>query len=277
MKNDFTQQETNAVLLYEGCGVPGEYDEFFQPTKAYQSLNLFLMEGQDGERVRICIEGQQPDSIYIQQWKKTLEVLETLFQVQCEYACQQKRKGRPLPNPLVRGDRKVNFDQMCAVGGTVAFTSTTKNIECDDFLAGKQDPHFLHVTLGEKVPYLDFEGFFGSTYGFPEEREVLLPPMVHMTHSDCSIKHHAKFGPVCHYNVTFAGFGADITTEDNQHLMEFLGANAADADEGLRDLVNNKQGSDIFQNEDHIYWKWKAAFRQLAMQRMLEIYKCYFG
>lgn len=116
MDTEFTLQEINMVRLYQGSGVPGEQDVFYQQTKAYYAINLLMMEGQDGERIRICTEGQHPNSLYIQRWSETLDVLVTLFRVQCKYAYQQINEGRPLPNPLVRGERKVNFDQMCAAG-----------------------------------------------------------------------------------------------------------------------------------------------------------------
>ena len=44
MKIDYTDQEKNAVLLYQGCGVPGDSDVFYQQSDAFQSFNLFLME-----------------------------------------------------------------------------------------------------------------------------------------------------------------------------------------------------------------------------------------
>ena len=168
MNIEFLPQEINAVRLYQGCGVPEKQDVFYQQNKAYYAFNLLMMEGKDGERIRICAEGQHPNALYIQRWTETLDVLVTLFRVQCKYACQQRTEGNPLPNPLVRGDRKVNFDQMRAAGGTIAFTSTSQNMLCEEFLDSKQDPHVLHITLGEKVPYFFWiaEIFSGSAWNF---------------------------------------------------------------------------------------------------------------
>lgn len=277
MNREFTKQEVNAVLLYQGCGVPGEYDEFYHIENAYRAFNILMMEGQSGERVRICAEGQRPNSLTIRRWDKTLEILEQLFTVQCKFARNQAEAGKPLPNPLMRGDRKVNFDLMCAAGGTVAFTSTSKDAVLDDFLYGKQEPHVLHMTLGGQVPYLDFEEFFGSAYCFDNEREVLLPPMVKMDCSPCRMEEHPGIGPVPHYDITFTGFGADTEAVDETEVMAFLDENATDAADGLWNLVKKKLEADVWKDDDHIYWKWKEAFRKLTLQRMQKIYESFFG
>ena len=83
MNIEFSPQEINAVRLYQGCEVPEEQDVFYQQNKAYYAFNLLMMEGQDGERIRICAEGQHPNAIYIQRWSETLDVLVTLFRVIC--------------------------------------------------------------------------------------------------------------------------------------------------------------------------------------------------
>ena len=276
MDTEFSSQETNVVRLYQGSGVPGEQDEFYQQTKAYYVFNLLMMEGQDGERIRICAEGQQPNSIYIQRWTETLDVLVTLFRVQCKYAYQQIIAGRPLPNLLVRGERKVNFDQMCAAGKTVAFTSTSRNTVCNDFVIGKQDPHVLHITLGTRVPYLDFEDFFGSANSLPEEHEVLLPPGVITICGHSWTETHDEIGLVRHYNITCNGLDTDIKVEDETLLIEYLNSNAMSAAEALCDLVCNKLDACVFKDSNHIYWGWKTAFRKLAIQRMHIVYKHYF-
>ena len=276
MNMDYTRQEINAVLLYQGCGVPGDADPFYHQDSAYRGFNILMMEGQSGERVRICAEKQRPDSVNIRRWDKTLEILEQLFIVQCKYARQQAAAGKPLPSPLARGDRKVNFELMRAAGGTVAFTSTSKEEALDDFLFGKQEPHVLHMTLSGQVPYLDFEGFFGSAYSFDYEREVLLPPMVKMVCGECRMEHHPGIGPVPHYDITFTGFGADIETVDEEATRAFLSANAETAADALEDLVKNKLDAAVWQDDEHIYWQWKAAFRKLALQRMKKIYEEYF-
>lgn len=276
MDAEFTPQEINMVRLYQGSGVPGEHDVFYQQTNAYYAINLLMMERQDGERIRICAEGQHPNSLYIHRWPETLDVLVTLFRVQCKYTCQQIAEGKSLPNPLVRGERKVNFDQICAAGKTVAFTSTSRNTLCDNFVIGKQDPYVLHITLGEKIPYLDFEDFFGSTNSLPEEHEVLLPPEVIMTYGHSWTEIHDEIGSVRHYNIACTGLDTHVKPEDETLLIEYLNNNATTAAEALCDIIRNKLDAYAFKDPEHIYWKWKAAFRKLAIQRMHEVYKQYF-
>ena len=263
-KLEYSRREINALLLYQGCGVPGEIDVFYQQHSAYRTFNLLMMAGKDGEHVRVCVENQRPTELYIRRWEKTLEVLTDIFTMQCKYAIEQKEKGKALPNPLERGDRSVNFRLMQEAGGTFAFTSTSKE-------------EVLHITLGEGVPYLDFEGFLGNAYSFSEEREVLLPPMVPMTCGAPRIVGHPDLGPIYHYDLKLAGFRSLEAAEDEAELAVFLETNAEEAAQGLADLVRKKKASVIFDQEDHIYWKWKEAFRQLTLQRMRAVYEVYYG
>lgn len=270
-------REVNAIRLYEGCDIPGECDEFYKKGSAYQSFNLLMMEGSEGERVRVCVENQRPCSLYILRWEKTMEVLTDIYTVQCKYARLREMEGHCPPDPLERGDRKVNFDLMCAAGGTYAFTSTSKDEVRDFFLVKKEDPHVLHIALGPGVPYLDFEEFFGIHYDFSDEREVLLPPMVGMTYGPCRVRQHEGLGPVCHYDVRFAGITEAGKPEDAQALADFLEANAEAAAGGLDNLLRRKTDAEIFQNGSHVYWKWKEAFQKLTLQRMRAIYEAYYG
>lgn len=276
-KMEYSRREINALLLYQGSGVPGETDVFYQQNSAYRTLNLLMMAGKEGEHVRVCVEGQRPTELYIRRWEKTLEVLTDLFTIQCKYAIEQINQGKPLPNPLERGDRGVNFRLMQASGGTFAFTSTSKEEVLDIFLYGKENPHVLHITLGEGVPYLDFEGFLGNAYSFSDEREVLLPPMVPMTCGPVRIVGHPDMGPIYHYHVKLEGFRSAEAAVDEAELCAFLEANAEGAALGLADLVRRKKAADIFEQEDHIYWRWKEAFQQLTLQRMRAIYEAYYG
>lgn len=272
-----TNQEKNAVLLYQGCGVPGENDAFYHQNSAFSAINILMMEGQSGERVRICTERQTPDKISILRWEKTMEIMELLFTAQCKYTQQEAAVGKTLPAPLERGDRKVNFDLMCAAGSTVAFTSTRKGPVLDEFLMNKQDPHVLHITLQGQVPYLDFEGYLHDEYSFRDEREVLLPPMLKMTCGPCRMQHHPGLGDVPHYDITFTGFGADIEPVDEKETMAFLNDNASAAADTLADLVKNRLNATVWQDDGHIYWQWKTAYRKLALQRLTKIYEIYFG
>lgn len=272
-----TRQEKNAILLYQGCGVPGEYDEFFNQINAFSAINILMTQGQSGELVRICAEKQAPDKISILRWEKTMEIMELLFTAQCKYALQEAATNKPYPSHLERGDRKVNFDLMCTAGGTVAFTSTTNGPVSDEFLLRKQGPHVLHITVNGRVPYLDFEGYLHDEYRYRDEQEVLLPPMLQMTCGPCWMQHHPKLGNVPHYSITFTGFGAELEVVDEKESVMFLNANAVTAADTLTDLVRNKSNATVLKDDNHIYWKWKSVYRKLALQRLMAIYKFYFG
>ena len=89
-----TENEISALCLYEGCG-GGKADKFHQCHNAYQTVNLLMMKGLEGEKVRICVENQNPQGFYIQEWEKTLEVMTDIFVAQCKYMkyCENRPPG----------------------------------------------------------------------------------------------------------------------------------------------------------------------------------------
>ena len=273
---EYSAREFRAVKFYEGGKLLNEHDEFFNQRSAYRTLNLLMMAGSEGENARICIEKQKPKSIFIRRWEQTAEVLLDIFAVSCRYAIHRARQGKSLPSPLIRGDRGVNFQLMKAVGGTYAFTSTTEGEMQDFFIAGKQNPHVLHIALGENIPYLDFTDFLGGSYHFKEQREILLPPMLKMECSECIVQTHEGFGPVPHYSILLTHFDTDITILPEQELTSILEVNCNEAALGLEDLVLNGFDSHVILNNAHPYWTWKNAFRQLISQRMKLLYDAHY-
>ena len=163
-----TEREFRAVKLYEGGKMPNETDEFYRQKSPYKTLNLLMMTGSEGERVRVCLEGQKPNGLFIRRWEDTMEALTDIFTVCCRCALSRKAEGRTLPHPLSRGERGVNFRLMEAAGGTFAFTSTSEGEMLDSFVRSKQDPHALHMTICEGVPYLDFAEFLGEDYHYTD-------------------------------------------------------------------------------------------------------------
>lgn len=274
---DNHERVKKAVMFYERKKMPDDPDEYFCQEQPYKTLNLLMMEGTKGEYVRVCIENQKPNGLIIRRWEKTLEVLTDIFTAQCAYACHQAEAGAPLPNPLSRGDRRVNFDLMYAVGATVALTSTSAGEVLATFVKKKQEPHALRFTLGEGIPYLDYADFLGADYHYTEQREVLLPPMVQIQFGPCQVKEWPGIGPVCHYDMKLIGFGTGIAYEDERKLIQTLVEYASEAADGLDDLAQKWEDAAVFQDPDHAYWKWKAAFRQLVLQRMQMIYERYYG
>lgn len=270
-----TEREYRAVRLYEGGQLCGETDEFYLQRSPYRTLNLLMMAGREGEYVRVCVENQTPNALYIRRWEDTLQVLTDIFTVCCRCAVSRRAAGRPLPHPLSRGDRGVNFRLMEAAGGTFAFTSTTEGAMLDSFVKGKQDPHALHMTIAEGVPYLDFPEFLGPDYRYPDQREILLPPMVKMEHGPRTIREHDGIGPVSHYDIRFTGI-TDVRPQNEAELTAILSKLRDAAAGGLDDLARNRENAVIFRDDDHPYWQWKDAFRQLARQQMAEIYWSFY-
>ena len=68
----------------------------------------------------------------------------------------------------------------------------------------------------------------------------------------------------------------NIEKENEDLLIGFLNTNKEIAAMALCDLVDKKLDSHVLKDDSHIYWKWKTAFRKLALQRMISIYECYF-
>lgn len=271
-----TEREFRAVKVYEGGEMHGETDEFYRQKSPYRTLNLLMMAGREGERVRVCVEKQKPNGLFIRRWTDTMQVLTDIFSVQCRCALARKAAGKPLPHPLSRGDRGVNFRLMEAAGGTFAFTSTTEGEVLDSFVAGKQEPHALHMTIADGIPYLDFQEFLGADYQYADQREILLPPMVKMACGPCQVREHAGIGPVCHYHIRFTGVDTGLVYRDEAVLTAVLTELAQAAAAGLDDLARNREDAAVFREPDHPYWTWKAHFRQLTMQRMADIYRTFF-
>ena len=270
-----TDDEVDALLLYEGCGVPGKYGEFYSPAEAYQTFNLLMMPGTAGEEVRVLKEGQYPRSIYITEWAKTLDVILDIFTAQCKYAYGVDREGKSIREGLFRCDRLVNVELMNQEGGTFALTSTSLEDFKVRFLENKEDPRILRITLGEKVPYFDYMGFFGDKYAFSTEREVLLPPLLKMEIQEGPAKCVKGKGPYGSYIVHFDGFDMDRAEQQNvdeYDLIALLEANAEAAAESLKKMKKYLALPD----EDDPYWKWKAAFQKLTLRCMGNIYKRYF-
>lgn len=272
-----TDQEFRSVKLYEGGAMPGETDEFYRQKSPYKTLNLLMMAGREGERVRVCVEQQKPNGLFIRRWEDTLQALTDIFTVCCRCALRRKETYRPLPYPLSRGERGVNFRLMEAAGGTFAFTSTTNGEVLDSFVAGKQEPHALHMTIADGVPYLDMAEYLGEDYHYTDQREILLPPMVKMEHGPCRIAEHNGIGPVCHYNIRFTGMDIDFERQNEKNLIGILQELCSAAAEGLDDLAQTREAAAVFQDDNHPYWRWKKAFRLLVMQRMADIYRSYFS
>lgn len=278
--------EVNALLLYMGCGVPGRYERFYASTHAYQTFNLLMMKGQDGEKIRVCEEKQQPNGIFLEDWERSLETMEHIFTAQCKYA----RNKKPLTDILYRSDRKLNYGMMEKRGTTYAMTSTSQGSYLPEFLVNKVEPHILCIRMTELIPYFDYEGFFGEEYIYADEREILLPPMISLTTKQLSDVHltaedtNAAELTVPQYAVTLGRFRPDSMWEEDRSDksdlnadLDFLKTNAGEAAAALDELAKTHDWkTSPLAEPEHVYWEWKRAYRRVLAERLKQIYSAEF-
>lgn len=277
-----TDHEVNSLLLYMGCGVPGKYGAFYSSSRAYQTFNLLMMQGNEGEQIRVCGEQQKPNGIFLREWERSLETMADIFRAQCKYA----RENPPVEDVLFRSDRKLNFDLMCDRGATYAMTSTSQGSYLPEFLVDKVEPHILSLKMTKPIPFFDYEGFFGEEYVYADEREILLPPMVSAVEKwrrDFILpvkKDKKNTGKLVRwYDVTLSDFAPDSMWEEDQSASDdksdraYLKAHAEEAADALDNLAQKHvwKTSPLAEPE-HVYWEWKKAYRRVLGRRLKDIF-----
>ncbi len=279
------ENEISALCLYEGCG-GGKADKFHQCHNAYQTINLLMMKGLEGEKVRICVENQNPHGVYIQEWEKTLEVMTDIFIAQCKYMkyCENKCREQKPGDRIYRVDRQVNFDMMKELKRTFAFTSTARSGYLEHIARQKQDVLLLEIAIAGKVPYVDYEEVLGEEYVYLNEQEVLFPPFVKigkMKKLAVSETERKQFSgveekKVFKYYIQFDGFEIRDEMKDEMKLIERLNENkkvvAAVLDKITIERKIPKSDSDI-----QCYCRWKEDFQELVMLCFRNIWKIYGG
>lgn len=280
-----TENEISALCLYEGCG-GGKADKFHQCHNAYQTVNLLMMKGLEGEKVRICVENQNPQGFYIQEWEKTLEVMTDIFVAQCKYMkyCENKCRVQNPDDRIYRVDRQVNFDMMKKLEKTFAFTSTARSGYLEHIARQKQDLLLLEIAITGKIPYVDYEEVLGEEYVYLNEQEVLFPPFVkigkvkELAVSETERKQFsgAEEKKVSKYYIQFDGFEIRDEMKDEMTLIERLNENkevaAAVLDKITMERKTDQPGLDI-----QCYREWKEDFQALVMLCFGNIWKIYGG
>ena len=281
-----TDHEVNSLLLYMGCGVPGKYGAFYSSSQAYQTFNLLMMPGNEGEQIRVCQEQQKPNGIFLREWSRSLRTMEDIFRAQCKYA----RENPPAEDILFRSDRALNFKMMYDRKATYAMTSTSQGSYLPEFLVDKVEPHILSIRMTEPIPYFDYEGFFAEEYIFANEREILLPPMISLgtqQRPDFTLTAEESGAAadiqVRWYDVTLGSFDPDCMWKEDQSASDddtdrtFLSVHAAEAAEALDNLAQKHDWkTSPLADEKHVYWHWKRAYRRVLIRRMQNIYRTEF-
>jgi hypothetical protein len=283
---DITDHEVNSLLLYMGCGVPGKYGAFYSSSRAYQTLNLLMMKGNQGEQIRVCEEKQKPNGIFLLEWKRSLRTMEDIFRAQCKYA----RQNPVVEDVLFRSDRQLNFKMMTDRNATYAMTSTSQGSYLPEFLMDKVEPRVLSLKMTKPIPYFDYEGFFGEEYIYADEREILLPPMISLTTKQLSDVHltaedtNAAELTVPQYDVTLGRFRPDSMWEEDRSDksdldadLDYLETKAMEAAKALDDLAQTHDWKTSPLSDDtHVYWEWKRAYRRVLAKRLKQIYSAEF-
>ena len=259
--NPFGISETEImdICLYVGCCDSVRPGRFYQTKNAYQSFNLLMMDGLDGENARIGVEKQKPSGLYIRDWKRTLDVFKSVFSAMCKYY----KKSDLYKGLLFRADRLVNTIMIRKHKRTIAFTSTSKAGILECFSKEKKDATILSCKLDRKVPLADLEEILKKDYVFSEEAEVLLPPYLGIVEfSDKSSSYEVKFG-----SMTFD------EACDTKEIFSLLESTAEEAAEVLDKFVEDPDlAKDAMPDDYRVYVNWKAAFQKLVGQEMRSIW-----
>lgn len=243
-----------------------------------------MMEGLDGENIRICTEMQSPNGIYIREWQRTLEVFTDIFHAQCRYYSYAAARDKP-SIPLIQGyrvDRKLNVDMMQNQCRTFAFTSISKNQYLSEIAKGKKDLVLLKVTADGVFPYVDFADILKENYVYAQEAEILLPPFldtdVNISSAPLSETENTLHGlngsiPVCQYDVHFHGFHCEDIGRDPYILIENLERNKETAADTLESICAQRKIVGLPERELQCYLDWKENFRFLVQKCFYTIWE----
>ena len=267
-----TDKEIDSICLYSGSSVAGKPGRFYQLQNAYQTFNLLMMDGLEGELTRVCGEFQSPDAIYIRDWRRTLEVFTDIFHAQCCYRAFAQRHGMRPPQPLYRTDRRLNAEQMRALNRTFAFTSISKAGYLPDFAAAKRDPALLEITLDGDCPYLDLAAVLEEDYVYTMEAEILLPPFVRAEVSEgvpLTGEQLDGWGlpsdmDALFYQVSFKGFCEEEDPEDPYTLIRNLDRDRDCAAETLETIRRDRSLTGLSDEARARYTAWKQNFSHLV-------------
>lgn len=272
------EHEVTALCLYAGGGV-GKAGFFYQCRNAYQTFNLLMMEGLEGEEVRIRQEGQRPYGCYILEWQRTLEVMTDILRAQYKFM-EYNQGAAPESYRLRRVDRGVNFEMMCRRKETFAFTSTSKAGFLQELARPKKGLVLLDMVLTCPVPFVDYDRLLGRAYVYADEQEVLLPPFLTVlsvaeegiAQADRTrFSIHGTGGPK-KYTVELGAFSPGESDTDEASLIEWLEANKHATAAVLDRLC---KGCIPSADEKAVYLSWKERFQQLTRSCFGNMQKAY--
>lgn len=267
-----TDKEIDSICLYGGSSVAGKPGRFYQLQNAYQTFNLLMMDDLEGEQIRVCEEGQNPDAVYIRDWRRTLEVFTDIFHAQCCYREFAQQEGVRLPQRLYRTDRRLNVKWMDSLGRTFAFTSVSKEGYLPDFAVSKREPALLEIVLDSDCPCLDLAAVLKDDYVYTREAEILLPPFIqakvsggdYLTREQLIEYKLANDTPVLTYQVSLGGFFEMEDSGDPYALIQSLERDCDCAANVLERICQNRSLNGFSDGELERYVDWKRNFVRLV-------------
>ena len=269
-----TEAEIRALCLYEGDSDGSRAEAFWRTPNAYQTINLLMMNGLDGERVRICIEKQNPHGLYIEHWRTTLKVL-------CDiYRAQQKCHNMSLPVTCYRVERKENLKLMCHQRETISYFSTSKDRYLKDLASQKEQLILLVVTAKTGIPFFDYAAILGRDYLYSSEQEVLFPPFLSVSLKKLKLEEGRTYPcdrngnpPKALYSVTLSAtkWRKRFLCKSKGELIKLLDKYNETAARVLRGIRNQRSIKNIRRKDLKVYKKWKKCFQDLVFLSLQEL------
>ena len=269
-------EEILDLCLYEGCCDSVRPGLFYQLPNAYQTFNLLMMDGLTGENIRIGIEKQSPNGIYIYNWRRTIKVFKNVFTLMCKYYLTLNET----PDiEFYRADRQINTDMMFMHGRTIAFTSTSTAAFLEEFARGKKNLVYVKCGLSRKIPIADFEAILGYDYVYSDEAEILLPPWLAISEKcDTGKKKHPyeEKEMIATYSVIFGDMSFGNCSDTKVSLIKILDDNCEETAKQLDEFRMNPHIAKAATEKDYPkYVEWKNAFRNLVNIELNEIWERY--
>lgn len=278
-----TGKEIDSICLYGGSCISGKSGRFYQLPNAYQTFNLLMMDTLQGEKVRICDELQDPDGVYIRDWRRTLEVFTDIFQAQCRYQKYvEQSTGKVFSIRGYRVDRALNVEMMRKQHRTFAFTSISKDHYLLDIAKGKKEVALLEIMADGVFPLLDYADILKENYVHVYEAEILLPPFLSAEADQTDVPSpeaqaiRARLDrdtTVTYYTVHFSGFRCVDNGEDPYALIEYLEQNKEAAAKVL-EHIRSTRTIDVLPEAEYLrYIDWKKQFCALVQKCFYSIWK----
>lgn len=282
MINDITKKELDSIRFYQGDvrkrREDGSFSDepaegFWGISSAYKTMNCLMFPEIENEMERIKEKKAKLVPQLLIEAEQMVEVYCDIFRAMCK--CTD-RSGKQTYRRVYRTERGVSAEEW-KKGSTVSFTSTSKSSIPEDFLKAKSDLTLLEIFIPSGVPQLDFEELFSDSNLYPDQREILLPPFLHISMEGIELDESERQyrdvngNPPKEKFLVFVEEGMDEFHRPEEHtagmrLEETANKKAADI---LEKLI---QGTELTVEEFRDYCGWKAAFRNRIKKEFGQIW-----